>query len=151
MITKRIVTWRPEFQSLYKGIDAQKVADEIVTIGESVTPQQIVEKARLEDTELHKCFEWNDKTAAEMYRITQARRVVQHLVIQNTAPEKEDQTPLRFLVQPQNGKGYKPIETVFRNEDEYQQLLMQAMSELHAFKQKYARLSELQEIFDMIA
>ena len=150
MTTKRIVTWRPEFQGFYKGIDAQKVANEIVSIGDSATPQQIVEKARLEYTELHKCFEWNDKTAAEMYRITQARQVVRHLVIEDVAPAREDHAPLRFFVEPQKGKGYKTIETVFRNESEYRQLLGQAMSELHAFKQKYARLSELKEIFDLI-
>ena len=44
-------------QSLYKGVDPQKVAEEIMGIGESATPRQIVDRARDEKSELHKCFE----------------------------------------------------------------------------------------------
>ena len=40
--------------------DAQKVAEEINKIGDEVTPDQIVEAARDESTELHKCFEWDE-------------------------------------------------------------------------------------------
>ena len=64
-----------------KGIfkaEAQKVADEI---GENkVTPQEVLEKARDENSELHKCFEWNDSVAAEKYRLQQARAIIINLV-----------------------------------------------------------------------
>lgn len=43
---------------------------------ESATPQQILEKARDESTELHKCFTWDDSIAAEKYRIQEARQIV---------------------------------------------------------------------------
>lgn len=150
---KLSVTWRPEFQSLYKGIAPQKVADEIMELGDSVSPDQIVNRARDENSELHKCFEWNDEKAAEKYRIVQARQIVRHLVIEEKPPEESERAkaPLRFFVQTKNGDGYKPVEWVLKREDEYRQLLMQAMAELHAFKEKYHRLSELQEIFDLIA
>ena len=48
--------------------DAQKCADEIMEICdelESATPQQILDKARDSNTELHKCFTWDDTEAAE--------------------------------------------------------------------------------------
>lgn len=142
--------WRPDMQSLYKGVDPQKVAEEIMGIGESATPRQIVDRARDEKSELHKCFEWDNEKAALAYRLQQARTVVHVLVIQEDKP-KVDEPPIRFFVEPERGKGYKPTHIVFRNDDEYQQLLRQALSELHSFKQKYARLTELQEIFDLIA
>lgn len=143
--------WRPEFSGLYKGVDAGKIVHEIIELGESVTPSQIVEKARDEQTELHKVFEWDDQKAAEKYRIVQARQVVRHLVIEEVKPEDQDHAPVRFFVQTKNGEGYKPLEWVLRRDDEYHQLLQQAMAELHAFKEKYSRLSELQEILDLIA
>lgn len=49
--------------------DAQKVADEILAIGKSATTAQILDKARDEKTELHKCFDWNDAEAAEKWRM----------------------------------------------------------------------------------
>lgn len=48
------VTWR--IQGYYKA-DAQKIAEEI-GFGE-FTPMEVLEKAKDETTELHKCFERN--------------------------------------------------------------------------------------------
>lgn len=56
--------WRPDMAGLFKGVDPMKVANEIMEIGESVTPRQIVDRARDENSELHKCFEWDDAKAA---------------------------------------------------------------------------------------
>ena len=59
--------WRPEFASLHKDVDAQKVADEILGIGEEVTAEEVVNAARDESCELHKCFEWDNSIAAFDY------------------------------------------------------------------------------------
>ena len=40
-----IATWKRGFEGLHKGTDAQKVAEEIISIGDDATPQQIVERA----------------------------------------------------------------------------------------------------------
>ena len=143
-------TWRAgRGEAFYKGVDAQKVADEITGIGESVSPQDIVNRARDETSELHKCFEWDDTKAAEKWRIQQARQITYFLVI------KEDEKPhdrpeVRFFVTPKNGEGYKKTEYVVKIDSEYEKLLKQAWAELRAFKQRYSTLKELQEIFDLI-
>lgn len=49
-----IAAWKME--GLYKA-DANLVAQEISDLGDAFNCQQIVEKARNKDTELHKCFE----------------------------------------------------------------------------------------------
>ena len=49
-----ITSWK--IKGIFKA-DAQKVSEEIAEIGETVEPSEIVEKARDESTELHKCFE----------------------------------------------------------------------------------------------
>lgn len=67
--------WR--VKGIYKA-DAQKVADEIGN--DKITPQEMIEKARNEKSELHKCFEWNDTVAAEKYRLQQARIVLSMLM-----------------------------------------------------------------------
>ena len=48
-----VSTWSPIGSQLYKGIDPQKVANEIMNIGGDATPQQIVDAARAETSELH--------------------------------------------------------------------------------------------------
>lgn len=79
--------WR--IKGIYKA-DAQKVADEIGD--KKVTPQEILEKARDETSELHKCFEWDDSVAAERYRLQQAGNVLRMLVF---TPKTSEEQPVR--------------------------------------------------------
>lgn len=51
--------WKPGCESLFHA-DAQLVANEILEIGDDVTPEQIVERATDENSELHKCFTWQE-------------------------------------------------------------------------------------------
>ena len=129
--------------------DANKVAREIAAIGDNVTPEQIVEKAKRKNTELHKCFEWDDKIAAEKWRIQTARLIVCQLVVkdENRDPSKPE---VRIFVNNDKKEGYKKLEIVLKNPDEYQKLLETAYEELRRFKAKYSMLTELRDIFDLI-
>lgn len=144
-------TWRPDFAPFYKNIDAQKVAEEIMAIGDEVTPEEVVNEARNPDSELHKCFEWNNDIAAEQWRKQQARKLFYHLIIQRKEDETKEQkqTPVRFFYN-NDGKSYKTADVVFTKEDEYQKLLQSALSELQAFKKKYYMLQELSDILALI-
>lgn len=143
-----IAKWERGFETLFKA-DAQQVATEILSIGESATPQQIVAKGRDAGTELHKCFDWNDQTAAEKYRIYQARQIVCHLVIQKPDGETPKQET-RYFFKVRDNEGYKATERIFRNADEHSLLLQRAKGELTAFQNKYAALTELSGVFDAI-
>ena len=93
-------------ESKYKGISAVKVYDEIVSIGDSATPEQIVEKARDESTELHKCFTWDDADAAEKWRKQEARQIRHFLVIRDETDTAQPE--LRAFHFNASGEGYKP-------------------------------------------
>lgn len=131
---------------LYKA-DAQAVATELSAI--KCTPENIVEYAKDEGSELHKCFEWDDTIAGHKYRCIQAQQVVRSLVI--VREETQEKTPLRLFYNTGDRTGeYKPVKLVMQNQDEYQSLLQKAMNELRAFKQKYGFLTELEEIMSLI-
>lgn len=137
--------WKPG--SRY-GADAQKVANEIFSIGDSATPAQILEKARDSQSELHKCFDWDDAEAAEKWRLQQARHIVCNLVIK----EKSD-TPrpeVRVFFKTDADSGYKPTVFIMQDKDEYRKLLDLALAELNSFKAKYKTLVELDGVFDAI-
>lgn len=143
-----MIVSRWKVQGLYKA-DAQKVADEILTLGDSVEPSAVVEKAKDENTELHKCFEWRDDIAAEKYRLHQARKLMCNLII--VEQEKKDtQEPVRLMFKTKAHEGYKPISLIMQEPDEYKALLNRAYRELARFKQKYKMLKELKDIFELI-
>lgn len=142
-----VATWRPGF-GLFKA-DPQKVAQEILSLGDNVKPEQIVERAKDASSELHKCFEWDNEKAADKYRLYQARQVVCHLVIKESV-EKNNDAPIRLLHKTEAAEGYKPFSLIVKDPDEYSKLLERARSELRAFKAKYHSLSELEEILALI-
>lgn len=137
------VSWK--FQT-YKA-DANKVYSEIQSIGENVTPKQIVEYARDENSELHKCFEWNNDIAAEKWRVQQARLLVCNIVY--SEPSTQEPTKIRVM-QSCNNNSYKPVTLIMKNKTEYEALLERALAELHAFKERYKTLNELEEIMALI-
>ena len=133
-----------KIKGIYKA-DAQKVADEI---GDGkVTPQEVLDKARDENTELHKCFEWDDSVAAEKYRLRQASDIIRNLVF--VRKEKEDE-PIRCFQITTEKNTYQPTQMFLVQEDEYQALLKRAKAELKSFKRRYATLTELESIFEAI-
>lgn len=134
--------WR--VKGIYKA-DAQRVADEIGN--DKITPQKMVEKARNEQSELHKCFEWNDTVAAEKYRLQQAKIVLSMLVFK---PKTEEEQPVRIFSLTTEKSVYQPTKQFLVQADEYQDLLKRALAELETFKRKYSTLSELEEVFKAI-
>lgn len=136
------VTWR--IQGYYKA-DAQKVAEEI-GFGK-FTPMEVLEKAKDETTELHKCFEWNDSIAAEKYRLEQAKNIIRMLVYEK---ETKEQAVVRYYAKTETKHVYQPTKQFLVQEDEYQGLLRRALAELEAFKNKYHTLTELESIFEAL-
>ena len=141
-----MVEWK--IKGLYKA-DAETVYKEITALGDSFSPADIVEAARNESSELHKCFEWDDSIAAEKYREHQARLVITQLVVR---AETTDNTPVsvRVISSANAVNSYMPTKMLIRSEPEYADLLERAKRELRAFQQKYVAVVELQDIFAMI-
>lgn len=141
-----MVEWK--IKGLYKA-DAETVYKEITALGDSFSPADIVEAARNESSELHKCFEWDDSIAAEKYREHQARMVITQLVVRT---ETTDNTPVsvRVISSANAVNSYMPTKMLIRSEPEYADLLERAKRELRAFQQKYVAVAELQDIFAMI-
>ena len=146
-----VIRWRSG--STFKA-DAVKCYDEIKQLGDEIKPKQVLDLARDSNTELHKCFDWDDSSAAEKYRIYQARNVIGSIVVVQRNVDNEEKEPIQFRVLLKNEKsadsGYKPTILMVRDEDEYKKLLDQAYMELRNFKKKYSCLVELANIIALI-
>lgn len=137
------IIWK--FDGIFKA-DAQKVYEEI---GErKITPEEVLEQARNNvNSELHKCFEWDDSKAAEKYRLSQARQIIQFLVVK---PEKEEEPKVRVFQITTETNNYQPTKLFMKQPDEYKALLQRAKNELAALKTRYKTLSELEKVFEAI-
>ena len=149
-----IIKWQT---TLFNAADPAKCYEEITSIGEEVTPEQVVEKGKDPSSELYKCFTKDDTEAAYKWRLREAREIMRQLIV-ITRPDPDDtaeeKPPVQFRLLMKNethrGSGYKQTIVMMRDEDEYRKLLEQARAELRNFKNKYYMLSELREILDLI-
>lgn len=129
--------------------DAQKCFDEVQTLGEEYTPHEVLDLARNPSTELHKCFDWDDSSAAEKWRIQQARFVCNSftVVVETT---KGEEKAYRLVQHDHDEKVYRPVTFTIRNEDQYESLLRKAKTELAAFKNRYKSIVELENVIEEI-
>ena len=138
-----IITWAFP----HKG-DATKCYQECQTLSE-ITPENVLNLARDESTELHKCFEFDDAVAGEKYRLIQARDIIRHFVIKHTNEKGEEQNIRTFQITTETNH-YQETRVIMRNPEEYAALLSRAKEELRNVKRRYKTLSELEEVFEAI-
>ncbi len=132
----------------FKG-DPQKCYEEIQTLGTEYTPQQILDLARDESTELHKCFEWDDTIAAEKWRLQTARQICCSIKVKIEKSETE-LVSYRIIQHDSQRQAYAPVILTVRNEDEYTRLLNRAKAELESFRKRYKNIVELESVIDEI-
>lgn len=147
-----MIEWK--IKGLYKA-NAQTIYNEIMSIGETVKPSEVVEFARDENTELHNLFTWDDSVAAERYREHEAGCILRNIVIVNkdkTEDDKDKAVVVRAIMSTnERTKEYTTVQRIVTNKDSYTRLLAAALAELTAFKKKYETLSgDLEVVFDAI-
>jgi hypothetical protein len=132
--------------------DANKVGKELEKIkskGE-LTREKVLEYAKNNKSELHKCFEWDDSVASEKYRLFQATNILSSISI---IYEEEPKRTTRMYVNIKNEKEkreYKNIISVLENDEEYKQLLDKAERDFVSYKDKYQNMIQLNDLKNII-
>ena len=151
-----------KFENKYKA-NAEEAYAEIKSL-EVITPQNVVDLARNEDSVIHNDFEWDDSIAGEKFRCIQAKDMIRSFILVKEEPktnpdnknivyEIEELYPvahLRALHTTSKPHEYAPVEYFVENQDEYRILLNRAIAELEAFKRKYSMIAELEDVFNAI-
>lgn len=132
--------------------DANIVGNELKVLADNndLSPESVLETARDKDSPLHDLFEWDDRIAAEKYRLSQARRIIQQIVLVNDHPNAETRELRAFVTESRSDGHYQLITTVIEDPDTYEVLLKRAKFELQMFRDKYKAILELKDLFDEI-
>lgn len=112
----------------------------------NLTAKSLVDANRDEDAPLHNEFEWDDSVAAEAYRETQARHIINCIEI-----VREEAEPVRAFFSIYREKPqYQHIDTILVEKESRDALLQKALAELNAIRRKYSTLKELANVFSAI-
>lgn len=141
-----VYQWKPCSHIRADANTAGIVMEELAKCGR-LTAKNLLDESRPEGAPLHNEFEWDDATAAEEYRTSQARHIISCITVTNEESGVETRAFFNVsLCEPT----YHPIETLLQSADGKDALFKTALKELAAFQRKYASLSQLETIFEEI-
>lgn len=145
--------WSTNLYSKVKAEDAGREFEQIEAENGFITPQAVVDRARPEDSVMHKLFEWNDSIAAEKYRTQQAGCIIGALIVTKSENNYNKRAFVNIVASPHNPKNkpqYIRVDRAFSDPTSKAIVLSNAIAELKRFKEKYAALKELSAIFNAI-
>lgn len=139
---------------------SEAVADEIRKIeaqrrkaGFTLTPDDLVEASRSRRSHLHSYFLWDDdQAAAEKWRHQRARHMIQWVKVtyeQRVDGRMRSITVRQFLHNPRDG-GYADTQSMLADEELRRLALSEARRDLSRFRSRYAHLSELSGLIQVI-
>lgn len=129
-----------------KDADPQRIGEALVTIAAAaeghLTPQATVAAARDPRSPLHPHFEWDDKLAAEAYRLDQARHLIRLIRVSDETREFD---PPAFLSVSEGkaGTSYRTMGAVLNSVTLQDAVLKAAERDLLAFEARYQRLEDI--------
>lgn len=139
------------WQSVTFSANLQKVGEELENI-ENLTNKKVLEYAKNNvNSELYKCFEWDNNIASEKYRLIQATNVISSIsfVIQEE-PIKKQKVYYSIKTEEKDVRKFKNIKNILENEDEYFALCSKAKKELEKCKDNYNNLIKREDLKEII-
>jgi hypothetical protein len=125
--------------------DVSKVAGELNALV-TKTPEKVVEAAENEQAEMHKCFTWDDTKAGHLYRLGEARKLIQGIITVDEAPDREPVEYRAFeSVVIEEQRQYVPTKVALNDPDMREQVFVeirQSIGELSVKAKMYRYLAE---------
>jgi len=116
-----------------------------------LTPKDVLDDARHDNSPLHSFFEWNDGEAAEAYRLQQARGLIRSVV----AVYVDDKQPARRMrayvhINEPGAPHYREASHAMSQVKTREMVLRTAWEELVGWRRRYKDLTEFAELIPMI-
>ena len=135
------------------GVTAQTAGERLEQIREKhdgrLTPRLVLADARPKGSPLHLAFEWNDTTAAEAYRLDQARYMIRSItiVIENAPVVRAF---VSVIQNTDDEKTYTHIVAAMESPQLREQVVADAKVEMQRWRKRYATLKEFDSVFKAI-
>jgi hypothetical protein len=149
--------WRGKFNP---GVPAEVARKEFDLIAErsehgDVAPAEIVKQAKRKNNPLHKCFDWDDKIAGPKWRMHQARKLINHLVVEVTSDDQRRVVRQYHVVRSAGDDdapktSYEALENILRDPDKRLQLLSDVLRQLVSLRNRYRDIQELAQVWSAV-
>lgn len=113
-----------------------------------VTPRTVVDSAKDPDSPLHRLFDWDDKTAADKYRLMRARLLMTEIKVEIGGRETAGFINTYVVVNDVPTRGYISTAKALSDEEITKQLIAQGIHEIEFLTEKYKNYQELSALIN---
>jgi hypothetical protein len=132
-----------------------KCLEEIEERHGKLKARDVVDEARSKKNPLHEVFDWDNTSAAEKYRLEQARHLINHLTVEVSYDGQKEDIKGWVSVNETPGdkkmnKVYIKTERVLSEPELRHQIVVGAIEEAEYWHEKWKQYKELSEVFTVI-
>jgi len=135
-------------------LDAQTAGEEIERVRTAqngrLAPLDLVEASRDPAAPLHPAFEWDNAVAAESWRVEQAKYLIRSIDVVMVSEQEQKSVRAFVSVKRDEDRSYTSVSHAMSDADLRKQVLDNALRELEAWRNRYAELVELANVFAAI-
>lgn len=114
-----------------------------------LTPQDVVNDARHDNSPLHSFFEWSDSEAAEAYRLSQARGLIRAVVAIYVSEDKPAVRQKAYVhINEPSAPHYREASHAMSQKKTRDLVLQRAWREFQQWRKRYKDLSEFAALFE---
>ena len=143
--------YRYKSGSSITGVSAQQAGEELSRIAErdgEVKASVLVSESRPKEAPLHPAFTWDNKKAADLYRLEEARRVIRLVRVIDSHDNHQDEPILVHVPcseSPRSEGSYKSPHVIVKDYAEYQRALTAAQEKVSAAQRAISDLKKIAE------
>ena len=134
--------WKPDSRF---SVGAQIVGERLESIKArrgAITPRAVVDDAKQKSSPLHKLFTWDDAKAADYWRVEEARKVIQSIVLVKVDGAPVARETRAFVHISTGGERYEPIQHAMAVAELRDEVLERARQEILNWRARYAAYEE---------
>lgn len=124
--------------------DARKIGPVLHALSEegAVTARDVVDAARSTNSPLHSYFEWDNKVAADLWRVETARKILQAVKVKFIEPDGETRVARAFQVVRERAwetapRAYRTFQVLHGDSAFAAQMMDSAIDDLQSWRRKY--------------
>lgn len=143
----KVYQWN--IKSLSRGVDPDKALNEIQraeSLLGKITAETVLQVASDEASPIHPLFEWDDSKAGHLYRLSQARSIINNIDVKVIYDNEPRVIPVFEMVSGNAGQCYKHIDVM--TVDERKQVIQQTISMINILKNKIRVYKDLDKVVD---
>lgn len=116
-----------------------------------ITPEDVLDDAKHDNSPLHSFFEWSDSKAAHQHRLNQARGLIRAVVAIYVQPDKPAVRQVAYVhIKQGETSHYRETSHAMSMKSTRVNVLRTAWNELQQWKRKYRDLKEFAELIEVV-